>query len=34
MFVGVTGADEIFALGLRNPFRESFDRAGQGRDGA
>ncbi len=27
MFVGVDGADEIFALGLRNPFRDSFDRA-------
>ena len=25
-FVGVAGADEIFALGLRNPFRNSFDR--------
>ncbi len=27
-FVGVAGADEIFALGLRNPFRWSFDRGG------
>jgi glucose/arabinose dehydrogenase len=27
MFVGIAGADEIFALGLRNPFRDSFDRA-------
>jgi glucose/arabinose dehydrogenase len=26
MFVGTAGADEIFALGLRNPFRNSFDR--------
>lgn len=25
-FVGVAGADEIYALGLRNPFRNSFDR--------
>ena len=25
--VGDPGADEIFALGLRNPFRDSFDRA-------
>ena len=25
-FVGVAGADEIFAIGLRNPFRNSFDR--------
>lgn len=26
-FVGVTGDDEIWAYGLRNPFRSSFDRA-------
>lgn len=25
-FVGITGDDEIFALGLRNPYRNSFDR--------
>lgn len=25
-FVGVTGEDEIFAFGLRNPFRANFDR--------
>lgn len=27
-FVGVAGADEIYAVGVRNPFRWSFDRAG------
>ncbi|HXG79478.1 MAG TPA: PQQ-dependent sugar dehydrogenase, partial [Methyloceanibacter sp.] len=27
MFVGEAGADEIWALGLRNPYRDSFDRA-------
>jgi glucose/arabinose dehydrogenase len=27
MFAASAGADEIFALGLRNPFRDSFDRA-------
>ncbi|CAN5723240.1 hypothetical protein BH24ACI2_BH24ACI2_11950 [soil metagenome] len=27
-FVGVAGADEIYAVGLRNPFRWSFDRGG------
>lgn len=27
-FVGVAGADEIFAIGLRNPYRWSFDRGG------
>ena len=27
-FVGVNGADEIYAVGLRNPFRWSFDRGG------
>ena len=26
-FVGITGEDEIWAYGLRNPFRASFDRA-------
>jgi glucose/arabinose dehydrogenase len=26
-YVGVTGDDEIFAIGMRNPFRDSFDRA-------
>jgi glucose/arabinose dehydrogenase len=26
MFAATAGADEIFALGLRNPFRDSFDR--------
>jgi glucose/arabinose dehydrogenase len=27
-FVGTAGADEIYAVGLRNPFRWSFDRGG------
>lgn len=27
-YVGVAGADEIYAIGLRNPFRWSFDRGG------
>ncbi|MDQ3373503.1 MAG: PQQ-dependent sugar dehydrogenase [Acidobacteriota bacterium] len=27
-FVGVSGADEIYAVGMRNPFRWSFDRGG------
>ncbi len=27
-YVGIIGADEIYALGLRNPFRWSFDRGG------
>jgi glucose/arabinose dehydrogenase len=27
-FVGVDGADEIYAIGMRNPFRWSFDRGG------
>jgi glucose/arabinose dehydrogenase len=27
-FVGVPGSDEIFAVGLRNPYRWSFDRGG------
>ncbi|MFN2392763.1 MAG: PQQ-dependent sugar dehydrogenase [Pyrinomonadaceae bacterium] len=27
-FVGVNGADEIYAVGMRNPFRWSFDRGG------
>ena len=27
-FVGINGADEIYAVGLRNPFRWSFDRGG------
>ncbi|MGI9056605.1 MAG: PQQ-dependent sugar dehydrogenase, partial [Pyrinomonadaceae bacterium] len=26
-YVGINGADEIFAIGVRNPFRWSFDRA-------
>jgi glucose/arabinose dehydrogenase len=27
-FVGVAGADEIYAVGMRNPYRYSFDRGG------
>ena len=27
-YVGVNGADEIYAIGMRNPFRWSFDRGG------
>lgn len=27
-YVGVDGADEVYAIGLRNPFRWSFDRGG------
>lgn len=27
-YVGISGADEIYALGLRNPYRWSFDRGG------
>ena len=27
-FVGIAGADEIYAVGLRNPYRWSFDRGG------
>src|SRR5688500_17502277 len=27
-FVGVAGADEIYSIGMRNPFRWSFDRGG------
>lgn len=27
-FIGVAGADEIYAVGVRNPFRFSFDRGG------
>ncbi len=30
-YVGVAGADEIYALGLRNPYRWSFDRGGTNR---
>ncbi|HXG85327.1 MAG TPA: PQQ-dependent sugar dehydrogenase [Pyrinomonadaceae bacterium] len=29
-FVGINGADEIYAVGFRNPFRWSFDRGGTG----
>lgn len=29
-FVGVNGADEIYAVGMRNPYRFSFDRGGTG----
>lgn len=29
-FVGVAGADEIFAIGMRNPYRFSFDHRGSG----
>jgi glucose/arabinose dehydrogenase len=29
-FVGTAGADEIYAIGMRNPYRFSFDRGGTG----
>ena len=29
-YVGTTGADEIYAIGMRNPYRFSFDRGGTG----
>ena len=29
-YVGVAGADEIYAIGMRNPYRWSFDRGGTG----
>ncbi len=29
-YVGVVGADEIYAIGMRNPYRFSFDRGGTG----
>ncbi len=29
-YVGVAGADEIYAIGMRNPYRFSFDRGGSG----
>lgn len=29
-YVGVTGADEIYAIGMRNPYRFSFDLGGSG----
>ncbi len=30
-YVGIAGADEVYAIGLRNPFRWSFDRGGANR---